>query len=127
MSINLHPSITVNGENFVGNYRNTNELFKKICSKIKDRPEECKEKGLAEEKDRIKKEYQQTWGDKGSPERAVITFDKIKEEQKKEQDAKAIHARTTRKLDLVLVIIALSIATAAVFYWKNYREKGRSE
>lgn len=39
MSIHLLPSITVNGELFQGDYTNTNELFKMICSKIEDRPE----------------------------------------------------------------------------------------
>ena len=50
MDIHLHPSITVNGEKFEGDYRNTNELFKMICSKLDNRPEACKMMGLTYKK-----------------------------------------------------------------------------
>lgn len=79
MSIELHPSITVNGEKFEGDYTNTNELFKMICSKLEDRPDLCKAMGLSYTKELIKKEYENEYGEEGSVERAVITFDRIKE------------------------------------------------
>lgn len=53
ISIHFKPSITINGEVFEGDFKNTNELFKIICSKIQDRPEACKAKGLSDDKERI--------------------------------------------------------------------------
>lgn len=123
MSIHLHPSITVNGEKFEGDYRDINELFKMICSKLEDRPDECSAMGLAYKKKEIKEEYENEFGEEGSVERAVITFDRIKEKQQKDQDEKAVHERTTTKSDLVIVLLVFSIATGIVFYCKNYKDK----
>lgn len=53
MGIALFPSITINGEVFAGNYRDTNAIFKTICAKLETRPEECKRIGLAYEKEKI--------------------------------------------------------------------------
>jgi len=80
MNVHMHPSITVNGEKFEGDHRNTNELFKYICSKLNDRPEECKTTGLAYKKALIKEEYINEYGEEGTVERAVTTFDRIKDQ-----------------------------------------------
>ena len=121
----LHPSITVNGEMFEGNYQDTNEIFKMICSKLQERPEECKQMGLAYKKDEIMTEYNNEFGENGSVERAVITFDRIKEKQQLDQDRKKFHDRTSTKTDLVIVLICFSLATGLVFYFKNYRDKNQ--
>lgn len=38
----LHPSISLNKISYFGDYHDSNTLFKRICSMIKHRPEECK-------------------------------------------------------------------------------------
>ena len=75
----LHPSITVNGDKFEGNYQDTNELFKMICSKLEKRPEMCKHLGLANKKEKMQTAYNNEFGESGTMERAVITFDRIKD------------------------------------------------
>lgn len=62
-----------------GQVPDSNQLFKLICSKLRDRPEACKATGIAFRKEQIQEEYEQEWGSQGSVERAVITLDKIKE------------------------------------------------
>ena len=81
VSLDFLPCISVNGEciHVEGPAPDTNELFKHICSKLRDRPEACKEMGIAFKKEQIKKEYEKEWGEDGSVERAVITLDKIKD------------------------------------------------
>lgn len=90
---------------------------------IEDRPDECKEFGLAHEKDRIKEDYYKEWGEQGSAEHAVIVIDSLKENQKKEQESLDVHERTTTKMDLTLLIVFFILATVGAFYYRNRREK----
>lgn len=62
MNIHLHPSITINGENFDGDHRNMNELFKIICGKLEERPQECKDTGLNFLKKAIFRDYVNEYG-----------------------------------------------------------------
>lgn len=55
--ITYHPMFTVNGIPFEGSLKNANELFKTICSKLEDRPEECKSDSLFSKKEQMIKEY----------------------------------------------------------------------
>lgn len=119
----MHPAITINGQVFNGDYLNTNELFKLICSKLQHRPVACQSFGLADEKKKIMEDYEKEWGADGSIERAVINLDMLKENQRKGEEQKSIHDRKTTKLDLAIVLIVFICATAGAFYYKNYREK----
>lgn len=40
---NVHPSVSINGITFRGNYHDSNSLFKAICKSIIGKPEICKE------------------------------------------------------------------------------------
>jgi len=78
-NVPFSPSISVNGETYTGDYKNMNELFKFICSKMRHRPDSCKGYGIKNEKDKILEEYHKEYGKDGSFERSVIVYDKVKE------------------------------------------------
>ena len=71
--------ITINGEPYKGNYRNTDELFTLICSKLDNRPEECALGGIVNKKQKMREEYEKEWGKEGTPERAIIIMEKLKD------------------------------------------------
>jgi hypothetical protein len=127
VSLDFLPCISVNGEchQVSGPAPDTNQLFKLICSKLRDRPEACKDTGIAFKKGQIKKEYEEEWGAEGTVERAVITLDKIKEKQQQDQDDLAIQDKTTTKAVLLSMILSLILATVCAFYCKNRRDRAK--
>lgn len=47
----FHPSATINGKTFRGDYSDSNQLFKAICSTIgKDKPEVCRQLNFKDRK-----------------------------------------------------------------------------
>ena len=80
MNIVLHPAITVNGELVPGDVvSDAYSLFNHICSKIKNKPSDCGKWKFGTQKDRIKEEYNEKWGEKNSPERSAIIIEEVKQ------------------------------------------------
>lgn len=125
-NIQNHPMITINGDPYKGNYMHTDELFSLICSRLQNRPEACTTGGLIAKKKKIREEFEAEWGEDGSPERAAIVIEKLKEAVVAKQGKAGVTDRNSTKLDLTLLLVFFVLATVACFLVKNYRDKNMS-
>ena len=66
LGVSQSPIITINGITFTHDRLNPNSLFKKICSMLPKRPEQCREISLINKKDEIIKDFEREWGAENS-------------------------------------------------------------
>lgn len=122
------PSLSVNGEVLDGKLiQDAKGLFSFICSKLTEKPEECKDFGTINQKQEILDEYVEQYGEEKSPERVAITMEYVKEKHEQNQAELDHLDRTSTKTDLVIILLVFFCATGAVLLCRHFTSKNEEK
>lgn len=106
----FHPSISINNHTFRGEYDDSNELFKAICSTMLDRPSICSVKTFIDKTSYTNREQQ-----------AIKESERIYNERDMRLQGMDRRAKTAEVVLGMVVVVILNCA--CISYFKLYNKK----
>ena len=115
----FHPSVAINNHTFRGEYEDPNDLFKTICSVIKNKPEICGAVNL----------IQHRMQDQAYTHSEIEQGKSQAFENYKEQDKRLVGwERRARRAEIILgLVIVLILNCACIAYCKMFNKKKTEE